>query len=394
MSKFSLYRRSGILISIFAASLGNYALNISVARTAPNLEVFSNFSNTFLLYITILSANRSIFAEGLRSNNFLGMDSKQNFNGLIENSLTILPISIILIMFGPLETKILGVFLVPLILHDNIRYIFLNENKIRNLIGIDFAWTASFLLIYVSLEISNKVNFVSIFVGWAFPTIITVIFFGKNIQFQFDKSNLLKFPWLRSNISNIKFSALEYLTGAGFSQILILTSSLLGTQINSSSFRICQILFFPLVLIQTIEVLDKNAKSFAETDSKIVLKRDFNIQSVLSLSLVGAIGTLIISVFLLDYLTPDFTGFNYSILFSYASFLVINSILIPYYNVLKNTNNFRILQISRRYFIFPILIFFLFYKRFPELDKLLLLLNLSTIPMIYKLEKERRRLIV
>ena len=377
---------------MLAASFGNYSLNLIEGQTSKNLTSFADFSSSFLIYVTILSANRSIFAEGIRSNNFLGFRSKPFMNCLFENSLVLMPISAILIAFGNSQIKILGIFLIPLVLHDNIRYMYINENRIKLLLVIDFAWTVIFFLIFIFLYFTKELTSLNVFLSWVFPTLLTVIFFGSKFTVNIEKSNFLKFPWMRANMINIKYSIFDYIFGSGLAQILILLAVLNGQSTNSSSLRICQLLLFPLVILHTVENLEKSDKAKLKTPPKILLQRDFNLKSMFLLSLVLGAVLLSISAPFINVFVPDNNGFNYTLLYSYTFFIILNSILIPYFNIFKNTNNYRIIQEARKYYLFSLGFFLILGQELPELDRLVLLLGLSTIPMIFKFEIGRRRL--
>jgi drug/metabolite transporter (DMT)-like permease len=198
---------------------------------------------------------------------------------------------------------------------------------------------------------------------------------------------------MRANMINIKYSIFDYIFGSGLAQILILLAVLNGQSTNSSSLRICQLLLFPLVILHTVENLEKSDKAKLKTPPKILLQRDFNLKSVLLLSLVLGAFLLSISAPFINVFVPDNNGFNYTLLYSYTFFIILNSILIPYFNIFKNTNNYRIIQEARKYYLFTLGFFLILGQELPELDRLVLLLGLSTIPMIFKFEIGRRRLL-
>lgn len=393
MQKRLLSKRFGILLSILAASFGNYVLNIMESYASKNLLLFADFSTTFLIYITILAANRSIFAEGIRSNIFLGFQAKSFMNCLFENALVLTPISLILIFFGNDTNKILGILLIPLILHDNMRYMFINENKIPSLLKIDSFWTILFLFVIVLLHLTKELSSLSVFFGWAFPTFVTVGYFVIKSIGNFERSDFLTFPWMRANIVNIRYSAIDYLFGSGLAQILILLSVLYGQSIDSSSLRISQLLLFPLITLLTVENLEKNDKSKFRTPPKILLQHDFNFGTISLLSVIVVSSISFIAPLLLNMLIPEPYGFNYSILYSYSFYVLLNSLLIPYLNTFKNMNNYQIIQESRKYYLGTLAALVILGGQIPELDRLILVLGISTIPMILRLEKERRRLL-
>jgi hypothetical protein len=314
-------------------------------------------------------------------------------NCLFENTVVLMPFSIGLVAFGNSQMKLIGIFLIPLVIHDNIRYMFINQSRILQLIAIDFAWTAIFFIIIIQLYFTKQLTPFNVYLSWTFPTVLTVIYFGSQFTVNFEKSSFLKFPWIRANIVNIKYSMFDYIFGAGLAQILILIAVLKEQTVNSGSLRICQLLVVPLVVLHTVENLEKSAKAKKAIPPTMLMRREFNLKTMFVLSLLLGVFLLSISAPFINFFVPDSTGFNYMLLYFYVFYIVMNSILIPYSNIFKNTNNYRIIKESRTYYVFSICFLVILSRGIPELDRLILLLGLSMIPMIFRFEIERRRLL-
>lgn len=164
--------RNFIWVSLIASSLGNFLLNLFIARGDVSSSDLGKFSALFSVYVLLLGTSRAIFSEvgltaTLRKENIV---STQKVNQITALTLIITLAAIITSLFSSSENLNLVLALIllsnPLFL-DYIRFEFLRILNSRAVTHVDILWTVIFVfLVSLSYFLGVSLDSIEYFIIW------------------------------------------------------------------------------------------------------------------------------------------------------------------------------------------------------------------------------------
>ncbi len=343
-----------IAISGLNASFGNVLVSIIAARSANNISEFADFAAAFLLYTLVITASRVFITEPIRINIVKKNLHTQYLNIFTDISMISIFLATALIFVDiQIGMKTILLFSPFLIIHDLWRYIYISYHRYKCLLIHDSVWNVLFLLLVLFLEMTNTFNIERLIIVWCIPTVVTTVLavFGVR-KYLRCYSRLKLFQWIKDHSYFIFLNGFEFIIGNGFWLLVILKSFQKSTETDVGSFRIAQIILFPIYLFQSVNIFqafDHNAQNISTNVSELGKKIKFQLATNF---IIGFICWIMAPYFLRIIWEYD-SPFSYTIGLLIFFNLLVTVTQLDLINKMRNRGDIKLIALNR---IFPLIV--------------------------------------